>query len=122
MAAFAECVTEAVWQRDAVTALERLQLFPGTPIGELACVVAASTEERIPANTTIIDETGNFDDLLVLLDGRAHVSRRDINGNFYFNKSMNAPAHMGEVALLTGANGFLGRFLLLELLQTGSKQ
>ena len=27
-----------------------------------------------------------------------------------------------EVALLTGANGFLGRFLLLELLQTVSKQ
>lgn len=31
------------------------------------------------------------------------------------------PAHP-EVALLTGANGFLGRFLLLELLQAVSKQ
>jgi signal transduction histidine kinase len=102
MAAFAECVTEAAWQQDAVATLARLKLFPDTPIGELACVVAASTEERIPANTTVIDETGNFDDFLVLLEGRAHISRRDINGNFYFNKSMDAPAHMGELPLLTG--------------------
>ncbi len=102
MAAFAECVTAAAWQVDAVAALERLKLFPDTPAGELTCVVAASTEERFPAHTTIIDETGSYNDFLVLLEGRCHVSRRDTNGNFYFNKTMNAPAHMGEVPLLTG--------------------
>jgi signal transduction histidine kinase len=102
MAAMAECVAGEVWQGEAVAALERLRLFPDTPNDELACVVAAATEERIPANTTIIDETGNFDDFLVLLEGRCHVSRRDINGNFFFNKSMEAPTHMGEISLLTG--------------------
>ena len=102
MAVLAECVADAQWQTEAVAALERLRLFPGTPVDELSCVVAASTEERIAAHTTIVDESGNFDDFLVLLEGRCHISRRDSNGNFYFNKSMEAPAHMGEVPLLTG--------------------
>lgn len=100
-AAAAECVATAAWQQHAVDALQRLRLFPDTPADELACVVAASTEERIPANTTIADETGEFNSFLVLLEGRCHASRRDINGNFFFNKSIEAPAHIGEVPLLT---------------------
>ena len=101
MAAFAECVAPAVWQQEAIAALERFRLFGDTPAEELACVVAASTEERIPANTVIVDETGDFNDFLVLLEGRCHASRRDVNGNFFFNKSIDAPAHIGEVPLLT---------------------
>ncbi len=103
MAALAECVAGPTgWQRDAVATLGRLRLFPETPEEELACVVSLATEERLPANTPILDENDDFNDFLVLLEGRIHVSRRDTNGNFYFNKTMSAPTHMGEVPLLTG--------------------
>ena len=102
MAVLAECVAEAAWQQEAVAALERLRLFPDTPADELACLVAAATEERTPADSVILDEKDAFDEFMILFEGRLHVSKRDLNGNFYFNKTMDAPAHMGEVWLLTG--------------------
>ena len=102
MAALAECVAEAAWQQEAIAAMERVRLFPDTPADELACLVAAATEEHTPGGSIILDEKDIFDGFMILLEGRLHVSKRDLNGNFYFNKTMDAPAHMGEVWLLTG--------------------
>lgn len=103
MAALAECITDNLeWRRAAVAALERLRLFPDTPTEELACLVAEATEERIPAGTQLLDEATDFNYFLIMLEGRVHISRRDSRGNFYFNKSVQAPGHMGEVSLLTG--------------------
>ena len=102
MAAMAECVAGAAWQQYAVAALERLRVFPDTPADELACLVAASSEVRMSGGTVILTEEESFNEFMVLLEGRLHVSRRDSNGNFFFNKTVNPPAYMGEVPLLTG--------------------
>ena len=49
------------------------------------------------------------------------LSKEDLQSARSATSASQLPAQP-EVALLTGANGFLGRFLLLELLQTVAKQ
>jgi signal transduction histidine kinase len=104
MATFADCLVNSVeWQRAAIAELQRLQVFgPDTTEKELACLVAVAREERTPAGVVLVDEADDVNEFHILLEGKIRVSRKDVNGNYYFNKVIEAPEFMGEVPLLSG--------------------
>lgn len=95
-------VEKGSWQQDMVGELQQVQLFSGVPEEELACLVSEAKENHIAAGTVIVDESDPFDAFVILLNGRVHISRGNGAGNPLMNKAVNAPAFMGEVALLTG--------------------
>ncbi|MGI4853296.1 MAG: ATP-binding protein [Janthinobacterium lividum] len=103
-----ECVlTQVEWQRTMLDELQRVRLFPDVPVSELTCLVASSTENNISENVTIVDESASFDAFLILLDGKVRVSRSDGRGNFSANKTVVAPAFMGEVPLMSGLPSYM---------------
>ena len=108
MAAGSGCVlTDAVWQQATLDELLRLRLFGSVPADELACLVAEAQESAIASDTQIVDESEPFDQLLILLEGKVRLSRRDGHGNLSINKVVAAPSFMGEVPLMAGMPSYL---------------
>jgi signal transduction histidine kinase len=101
MATIESCMATAEWQGVRIADLQRLRVFGDVPVGELSCMVAESTDYSLPAGVTIVDEKQQFSMFLVLLQGRVRISRTDGNGNFLFNKTVEAPSFMGEMPLLS---------------------
>ncbi len=90
------------WQANVLEELQRLRVFGNVPERELCCLVAEATEENVPAGTVMVAEDEEYNVFVVLLRGRVRVSKKNSQGQFYFNKAMEAPVFMGEVPLLTG--------------------
>jgi signal transduction histidine kinase len=101
MATFETCAATAEWQKTMQEEILQSRVFGDVPAEEVACFVAAATEHIEEAGVVVVEETDHFDAFMVLLEGRVRVSRQDARGQYYFNKLVYAPAHMGEVPLLT---------------------
>lgn len=100
-------LTDVEWQRTTLAELQRSSLFPDAPVSELTCLIAAATENNIPADTTVVDESEAFDSFLIFLEGKARISKSDGHGNFFANKVTTAPAFMGEVPLMSGLPSYM---------------
>ena len=104
MATTADCLANSVgWQRAALDELQRIKPFgDNIPEEELACMVAVAQDMYVPAGTTIVDQEDDLHHFTIFTAGRAHVSRKDVQGNYFFSKIVESPAFMGEVPLLSG--------------------
>jgi signal transduction histidine kinase len=103
MATFESCVATAEWQMTMQEELLRLRVFGDAPASELACLVGAATEISYEEGVMIADEREPLHVFMVLLEGRARVSRQDGRGQYFFNKTITAPAFMGEVPIMSNA-------------------
>jgi signal transduction histidine kinase len=104
MATTTDCLANSVeWQRKALDELQRVKPFgDDVPEEELACLVAVAQDMYVSAGTKIVDQKDDLHYFTIFVEGKAHVSRKDTQGNYFFSKIMEAPAFMGEVPLLSG--------------------
>jgi signal transduction histidine kinase len=103
MATFESCVATAEWQMTMQEELLRLRVFGDAPASELACLIGGATEIAYDEGAMIADEREPLHVFMVLLEGRARVSRKDGRGQYFFNKTIAAPAFMGEVPIMSNA-------------------
>jgi signal transduction histidine kinase len=101
MATIESCIATAEWQKTMQEEIQHLRVFGDVPADEIACLVAAGTEQLLPEGMQVVGERDHFDAFMILLEGRMRVSRQDAHGQYFFNKTVNAPGFMGEVPLLT---------------------
>jgi len=101
MATIESCIATAEWQKTMQEEIQQLHVFGDVPADEIACLVAAGTEQLLPEGMQVVGERDHFDAFMILLEGRMRVSRQDAHGQYFFNKMVNAPGFMGEVPLLT---------------------
>ncbi len=77
------------------------KLFADVDEYELSCLVAEAEEVRHGAGTQLAEERGQLHEFLILLNGRVRIVRSGSGNSEIFHKVMDAPAFMGEIAILS---------------------
>ncbi len=86
---------------DLIHELLAAQLFAEVDELELACLVAEGKEVHHHDGVQLAEEHGQLHEFLILLEGEVRIVRHGSGGSELFHKTMQAPAFMGEIAILS---------------------